>query len=79
MEEISFNRCIKPTRAIDNPCLIIFCDGSDDVFGACAYARWKIEDELYESNLIASKNRITPLKRMTTVRSELCGAVLGSR
>ena len=79
MEEISFNRCIKPTRAIDNPCLIIFCDGSDNAFGACAYARWKVEDELYESNLIASKNRITPLKRMTTVRSELCGAVLGSR
>ena len=79
MEEISFDRCIKPTRAIDNPCLRIFCDGSDNAFGACAYARWKVEDALYESNLIASKNRITPLKRITTVRSELCGAVLGSR
>ena len=59
--------------------MVIFSDGSNDSFGACAYARWKKDDGTFESHLIASKNRITPLKRMTTVRSELCGAVLAKR
>ena len=41
--------------------------------------RWKVENGMYESNLLISKNRISPLRRMTTVRSELCGAILAAR
>ena len=79
METISFRRCCRPEHAIGNPTLVIFCDGSDDAFGACAYTRWKVENGMYESNLLISRNRITPLRRMATVRSELCGAILTAR
>ena len=36
-------------------------------------------DGKFESHLVASKNRITTLQRMTVVRSELCGAILAKR
>ena len=62
MKDISFSRCIKPINSIGNPCLVIFSDGSNDAFSACTYARWKKDDGTFESYLIASKNRITPLK-----------------
>ena len=51
MEKISFKRCCRPEHAIGNPTLVIFCDGSDDAFGACAYTRWKVENEMYKSSL----------------------------
>ena len=76
MEEIS---CIKPVNSTGSTYLVIFNDGSNDAFGACAYARWKKDDGTFESHLIASKNNITPLKRITTVRNELCGTVLAKR
>ena len=79
MKEISFSRCAKPANSVGNPSLIMSADGSNDAFGACGYVRWEKKDGTFESHLIASKNRTTPLKRMTTVRSELCGAVLAKR
>ena len=79
VKEISFARCIKPEKAIGNPSLVVFSDGSNDAFGACAYIRWQKSDGSYESQLLASKNRVTPLKRMTIVRSELCAAVMAKR
>ena len=79
VEVISFARGIKPVDNVGNPSLVLFSDGSNDAFGACAYARWKKIDGTFQSSLIASKNRITPLKRMTVVRSELCGGILAKR
>ena len=79
LNDISFARCIKPDNAIGNPSLVIFTDGSNDAFGACAYVRWKVGEDLFQCQLITSKNRLTPLKRITPVRSELCGLVIGKR
>ena len=79
VRNISFARCVKPIVAVGNPSLVVFSDGSNDAFGACAYVRWEKVDGSFESQLLASKNRITPLKRMTIVRSELCGAVMAKR
>lgn len=79
LKDLTFPRCIRPADAVGNPSLVIFCDGSNDAFGACAYVRWERECGSYQSYLIASKNRLTPLKRMTPVRSELCGAVIAKR
>ena len=79
VEVISFARCIRPVDSVGNPSLVLFSNGSNDAFGACAYARWRKIDGTFESSLIASKNRITPLQRITVVRSELCGAILAKR
>ena len=39
MEKISVKRCLKPHDAIGDPILIIFSDGSNNAYGACAYVR----------------------------------------
>ena len=79
MESISFKRCIKPANAVGNPVLVLFSDGSENAYGACAYVRWKIATGEYKSSLLAAKTRVTPIKKVTVVRSELMGAVLATR
>ena len=42
MEKITVKRCLKPHNAIGDPILIIFSDGSNNAYGACAYVRWEL-------------------------------------
>ena len=79
MEKIKVNRCTKPKEATGNPILIIFSDGSNDAYGACAYARWRLLNGDHKTNLILSKNRLTPSKKLSIDRIEFCGAVLNKR
>ena len=79
IQELPFQRCLKPNIATGNPSLIIFSDGSDEACGSCAYIRWELQNRSFCSRLIMSKNCVTPLRKMTPVRSELCGAVLSAR
>ena len=72
-------RCVKPSDAVGEPILIIFSDASQDVYAACAYVRWERENGQFESNLIISKNRLAPIKKISIDRIELCGAVLNKR
>ncbi|XP_031573598.1 uncharacterized protein LOC116307470 [Actinia tenebrosa] len=79
MENISFNRYIKPSNAVGEPSLVIFSDGSQEAYGACAYVRWEMPENTFESELLMSKNRLTPVKKMSIDRIELRGAVLNKR
>ena len=79
MENTTFQRCIKPEEAIGDPILVLFSDGSENIFGTCAYARWQTESASFVSSLIASKSRLAPLKKITIVRIEFNGAVLSKR
>ena len=79
LKEVEFPRCIKPSNAIGDPTLVIFSDGSGDAYGAVAYARWMTKDGTYKAQLIASKNRIAPVKIVDIVRLELSGAVIAKR
>ena len=79
LQDISFDRSIKPDKAVGNPILVVFSDGSGEAYGPAAYARWRIPDQPYESRLIAAKNHIAPIKTVDIVRLELSGAVLGKR
>ena len=56
--------------------LVIFSDGSGDAYGAVAYARWMTKDGTYKAQLIASKNRIAPVKIVDIVCLELSDAVI---
>ena len=67
---------MKPSDAIGEPVLIVFSDASQDAYAACAYVRWKRQNGQFESNLISSKNRLAPIKKLSIDRIELCGAVL---
>ena len=76
MNQIRFTRCLKPMDAIGDPILIVFSDASKDAYAACAYVRWQRKNNQFQSNLILSKNRLAPIKKMSIDRIELCGAVL---
>ena len=67
---------MKPHKAVGDPILIIFSDGSNNAYGACAYVRWESSTREFVSYIILSKNRLAPVKRMSIDRIELCGAVL---
>ena len=79
LNNVKFHCCLTPSGVIGDPLLVIFCDASWLAFGACAYARWKLQDETFSSRFITAKLRVVPLKELTIPRLELQGAVLASR
>ena len=79
MEKVVFHRSLKPSGVVGKPTLIVFSDGSTQAYGVCAYVRWEKDNGSYVSRLIASKNRIAPLRQLSVPRIELCGAVLAAR
>ena len=78
-DSVSFNRCIKPSNTVGACELITFFDGSDDAFASVIYIRWELADGSIFVTLLCSKARVTPLKRISTPRSELNGAVVAAR
>ena len=79
LEEVSFKRCLKPDQVQGKPVLVLFSDFGKLGFDAVAYVRWELENGVHESRLLMAKNRVSPLKTLTTPRGELCGAVLQAR
>ena len=79
VSQLSFKGSLVPKDAVGKPILVLFSDGSEDAFGAVAYARWRCDDGQFASRLIAAKTRMAPLKVVDIVRIELCGAVLSKR
>ena len=79
MNNIKFGRCLKPRNAVGDPTLVIFSDGSNSAYSACAYVRWALNGGGFESRLTISKNLLAPVKAMSIDRIELCGAVLSKR
>ena len=78
-DPLTFKRCIHPSNAVGACDLISFFDGSDDAFAAVIYARWELSDGTVSVTLLCAKPRVMPLKRISTPRSELNGAVVASR
>ncbi|XP_055589862.1 uncharacterized protein LOC129742041 [Uranotaenia lowii] len=56
-----------------------FSDASELAYGACTYARSIDPTGRIKVCLIASKSRVTPLKRMSIPRLELSAALVGAR
>nr|XP_049699602.1 uncharacterized protein LOC126053427 isoform X3 [Helicoverpa armigera] len=57
----------------------VFTDASERAFGCCVYLRSVNMEGAVKVQLIASKNRVAPIKPTTIPRLELCGALLGAR
>lgn len=55
-----------------------FCDASEKAYGAVVYFRSSPSGSFY-TNLVASKTRVAPTKKITLPRLELLGAFLASR
>nr|XP_029734288.1 uncharacterized protein LOC115269607 [Aedes albopictus] len=55
-----------------------FADASQSAYGACTYARCEDNQGRVRIQLLASKSRVAPLKRITIARLELCAAVVAA-
>ncbi|XP_058828323.1 uncharacterized protein LOC131688174 [Topomyia yanbarensis] len=56
-----------------------FADASETAYGACTYARSVDTQCNISVQLLASKSRVAPLKRVTLLRLELCAADLAAK
>ena len=83
LKEIEVPRCLKAAASCDDSVLEtelhIFCDASENAFGAVAYLRTMTSEGAISSAFVMSRTRLAPLKQLTIVRLELQAAVLGVR
>ena len=77
--DVKFQRSTRPKSAVGHPEIVAYFDGSDNAYAAVAYLRWTLADGSIDVNLACAKAKVTPLKRISTPRSELNGAVLLTR
>ncbi|XP_042896626.2 uncharacterized protein [Parasteatoda tepidariorum] len=56
----------------------VFCDASERANGTVLYVRFT-EDTKFHVRMVCSRNRLSPLKRVTLPRLELLAALLGAR
>ena len=59
--------------------LNVFCDASQDAYGASAHLRREFEDNVVECRLVAGKGRVVRLKAESICRLELMGALIAAR
>ena len=53
-----------------------FCDASEDAYGGVLYLRLVDDMDKIFVSLVTSKTKVSPIKRLTIPRLELCGALL---
>lgn len=75
----SFNipRCVRIMHSKGSQ-VHVFCDASERAYGAALYVRNPMDHDA-TVQLMCSKNRLAPLKRVTLPRLELLAALLGAR
>ena len=80
LSDISIKRCIA-TNDIENiqQYLVCFCDASSYAYAASVYLVQINGEQESKPDLIFSKTRLAPLKRITIPRLELMGVVIGVR
>ena len=79
IDNIEIRRCVHDVDSVEDPELVIFCDGSPLAMCAVAYIRWELPNQKYSSYLFAAKTRVTPIERITIPRVEMQSAVLAVR
>ena len=79
IEDLIFERCVSPIIYVGKPTLVLFSDGSKNLYGTCAYIRWKLQNGSFDSRLLMSKNRLSPIKQITIPRIELNGCAMSCR
>ena len=77
--EVVIPRCLVPQEDVEDAQLHVFCDASEEAFGAVAYLRTTDDHGHHTCRFIMGKTRVAPLKRISIVRLELQAALLGAR
>lgn len=81
LREVYIDRCLLPPgEQVEKKQIHVFCDASENAFGAVAYLRTTVAADLtHHTAFIMSKTRVAPLKQLSIVRLELQAAVLAVR
>ena len=79
MQQLQYDRCLRPDDACGDPWLVILSDGSDTAYGFVAYIRWNLKSGGVWCRFILSKCRIAPVNKVSTPQMELNAAVLSKR
>ena len=53
-----------------------FCDAPEDAFPGVVYIQMTDSQDKVHTSLVLAKTKVTPIKRLTIPRLELCGAYL---
>ena len=56
--------------------IIIFCDASENGYGAVAYCRTQIDSKNWESQVLCARARVAPSKRLLTIPKKELAACL---
>ena len=59
--------------------LHVFCDASEDAYGACAYLRYSFKSGEHKCSLVMAKSRLAPIKVVNLPRLETNAARTGTR
>ena len=81
VSRVRINRQYVPLRdrRITEIQLHVFCDASEDAYGAVAYVRYSFKNGEHACALVMAKSRLAPIKTVTLPRLELEGARCGAR
>ena len=79
LHTFTLKRCILPPAKVEEIQLHLFTDASESAYAAVIYARIVDAEGFVSVNIIAGKNRVTPIKTVSLPRLELCGAHLGAK
>ena len=78
--EFKVPRSVATTLSPDvAPILLCFTDASKQAFCAAVYIRVSIGDNVFQTRLLVSKTRVSPVKQESIPRLELLGVLLGVR
>ena len=77
LQDFTLQRCIIPSGKIRTVQLHLFTDASEKAYAAVIFARMTDTNGFVCVNLIAGKKRVAPMKTVSLLRLELCGAHLG--
>ena len=78
LNRVELPRFVKPDNVTGNAELHGFCDGGEQAYGAAIWLRWPTSDG-FVLRFVAAKSFVAPIKRKSTPRLELLGALILSR
>ena len=78
LNQVELPRSVKPDNVTGNAELHGFCDGGEQAYGAAIWLRWPTSDG-FVLRFVAAKSFVAPIKRKSTQRLELLGALILSR
>ena len=76
LKSFTIPRCYYPGGKPQHTEMHGFSDASEAAYSAVVYVRASYTDGSFSSMLVVAKTKVSPLKRVSITRLELCGAVL---